>query len=141
MTLAVSLSAEPSRAHVDVRPRIVEQGAVTDVVVELPGLDRGPKLVRVEVAGEGVETLSARPAGSLGVDALWSVRLRVTAPPGPLTLVLRPFYADGGSAEFEQRLTVVPPEGGSFPWGAAIAGTGAVLAGALGALVVLRRRA
>lgn len=142
MTLAVLLSGEPAAAHVDVRPRLVEQGAVVDVVVELPRIVPGPELVRLELEGEGVEVLSTAPIGPAGVDALWSARLRVDAPPGQLRLLLRPVYADGDSAEFEQVLTVVPAtEEASFPWIWAILGVAVALAVAAAALMVARRRA
>jgi hypothetical protein len=141
ITLAALASAEPTRAHVDVRPRLVEQGAVVDLVVELPRLVAGRELVRLELEGEGVEVLSTRPSGSAGMDALWSARLRVDAPPGRLVLRLRPGYAGGRSAEFEQALTVVPPEESPFPWAAAAGGAVVALGAAAAALVVTRRRA
>ena len=136
------MSPEPTRAHVDVRPRLVEQGAVVDLVVELPRIVPGPELVRLELEGDGIEVLSTRPTGSLGADALWSARLRVDAPPGRLVLRLRPVYADGDAAEFEQVLTVVPAEEASpFPWAPAVAGAAVALGVAAAALVVVRRRA
>jgi hypothetical protein len=142
MTLTLALSGEPAAAHVDVRPRLVQQGAVVDVVVELPRIVPGPELVRLELEGDGVEVLATAPIGSAGADALWSARLRVDAPPGQLRLVLRPFYADGDSAEFEQVLTVVPAdEGSSFPWLWTVVGVAAALAAAAAVLVVARRRA
>ena len=38
--LLAIVSAEPALAHVDLRPRLVERGAVVDVRVELPQLAR-----------------------------------------------------------------------------------------------------
>jgi hypothetical protein len=127
---------------VSVEPRLVEQGEVTELAVELPRLRPGAAPERLEVAGPGLELLSSRLAGTSGPETQWTVRVRVDAEPGRLPLILRPVYPDGRWVEVPAALTVVPgAEASSFPWLGAAVGTflAVVLAGA--ALLVARRRA
>ena len=112
---------------------------MTEIRVELPAIDRGAPLVRLEVDGEGIEVLSVRKVGRRAPESRWSTRIRATADPGPVTLVLRPVYADGAEIEFEQTLTVVRAQDDPFPW-AWVAGGIAAGPGLLAALVLLRRR-
>ena len=131
--LLLALPVEPAYAHLDLRPRLVVQGALTDVRVELPQLRPGAPPTRLELEGEGIEVSSADLQGTLGAETLWSVRLRATAEPGVVPLVLRAVYGDGQSVEVDQQLTVVPaPESSSFPWAGVVAG--AFLAVAFGAV-------
>ncbi len=61
--------------------------------------------------------------GTSGADTLWNVRLRATAAPGVVPIVLRAVYADGKSVEVDQQLTVAPaPEQSSFPWVVVVVG-------------------
>ena len=134
--LALALLAQPALAHLDILPTLVEQGAVTDVRVELPQLRPGPPPDRLEVEGDGIEVISADLQGISGSDSSWNVRRRATAAPGAVPIVLRAGYADGRSVEVDQQLTIAPrPETPGFPWvGVAV---GAFLAGAF-AVVTLR---
>jgi hypothetical protein len=122
-TALLGLVAEPALAHLDLRPRIVEQGVVSNVHVELPQLRPGAPPERLEVEGDGVEVLSSRLEDTFDTDTFWLVRLRADADPGVVPLVLRAVYADGESVEVDERLTVVPgPEPSSFPWAGVVAG-------------------
>jgi hypothetical protein len=137
----MALSAEPAGAHVNVEPRLVQQGQATDIVVELPRLRPGAPPRRLEVVASGVEVLSSGLRGTKGSETRWNVRLRAEAPPGNVALVLRAVYADGRSVEVRTALTVVPAdEPSSFPWAGAVAGVVLAFAVAAGALVVARRR-
>jgi hypothetical protein len=139
--LLVAVTVEPAAAHVDVRPDLVEQGAVTEIRVELPRIVPGPDLVRLEIEGDGIEVLSTRKLDVQGPDSYWSARVRVDAPVGSAPFVLRPFYADGDSVEFRQAFTVVPgEEEESFPWLVVVVGVAAALALSAALLAVARRR-
>jgi len=139
-TLLALLWAQPAAAHVSVEPRLVTQGEVADLRVELPRLRPGSAPERLEVAAPGLELLSSRLAGTRGPETRWAVRVRVDAEPGLLPLTLRPVYADGRSVEVEDRLTVVPPaESTGLPWAWAVVGTALALAVAAVALQVARR--
>jgi hypothetical protein len=141
IALCALLLAEPSHAHVDVRPDLVEQGAVTEIEIELPLILPGPDLVRLELDGEGIEVLGVRKVERPGsTESHWTARVRVDAPIGRAPFVLRPFYADGASVEFRQAFTVVPPPEESFPWGIVLAGSAAAAGLAAGGLVLARRR-
>ena len=139
-------AAEPALGHVDVRPRLVEQGSETVLRVELPQLRAGAPPVRLDVEGEGVTVLASSLQGVAGAETLWSVRIRVGAavPPGELLLILRAVFADDESVEVDGGIIVVPPAeaeaAGGFPWAAVAAGVSAALALAAGALLVARRR-
>ena len=138
--LLALLTGEPAHAHVEIRPAVLEQGEVTEIRVELPGISPGPELVRLEIEGDEVEVLSTRRVGSRGPESLWSARLRATGEPGAATVVLRPVYANGEEIEFEQVLTIVPPEERSpFPW-PWVAICVAVALALAAPLVLLRRR-
>ena len=69
------------------------------------------------------------------------MRLRATASPGEVPLILRAVYTGGEAVEVRDSLTVVPaPEGSSFPWAAVAGGTLLALALAFGLLRLTRRR-
>ena len=139
-SLLALLTAEDAWAHVDVQPRLVEQGDVTQLRVELPKLRPGPAPERIEVEGAGIEILSARLQGTKGSETVWTVRVRADAPPGVVPLILRAVYAGGEAVEVKNSLTVVPaPEASSFPW--AVVGGGTLLALALALALVLLRLA
>lgn len=140
-TLFGALLTEPAPAHVDVQPRLVTQGTVAELRVELPRLRPGAAPERLEVEGSGLELLSSELTGMAGPETRWAVRVRVESQPGRLALTLRPVYADGRSVEVADALTVVPRSESSFPWIGAV--VGALLALAAGAVVlrVARRRA
>jgi hypothetical protein len=137
------LAPEPSFAHVDVRPRLVEQGVATALLIELPRLRPGPAPVRLEVEGDGVTVLGSTLAGPVRDETVWNGRVRVDAEPGVLPVVLRAVYADGNAVEVDASLTVVPPEQeeSEFPWPMAIVGVALALSLAGGLLAVARRRA
>lgn len=145
LTLAVT---EPALGHVDVRPRLVEQGTATELRIELPQLRAGPPPVRLEVEGDGVAVLASSLEGVVAAETLWNVRLRVSpaVPPGELLLVLRAFFADGESVEVDGAITVVPPAATApepserFPWLGVAAGVALALALAVAGLLLARRR-
>ena len=140
-TLLALVTAEGAWAHVDVQPRLVEQGVITQLRVELPRLRPGPAPQRIEVEGAGLEVLSTRLQGKKGTETVWSVRVRADAPPGQVPLILRAVYTGGAAVEVRNSLTVVPaPETSSFPWAAVTVGTLLALALALVVLRLARRR-
>ena len=135
-TLLALVTAEGAWAHVDVQPRLVEQGVITQLRVELPRLRPGPAPQRIEVEGAGLEVLSTRLQGKKGTETVWSVRVRADAAPGQVPLTLRAVYAGGEAVEVKNSLTVVPAlEASSFPW--AVVAVGTLLALAL-AFILLR---
>ena len=141
-TLFVGLSAEPALGHVDVQPRLVEQGRSTDLRVELPQLRPGVPPNGLVVEGPGVEVLSVRKQANKGLETVWAVRLRASGQPGNAPLVLRALYPGGGSVEVDAAVTVVPaPAGGGFPWAGVIVGAGLAAGFAVIALLVARRKA
>jgi hypothetical protein len=124
-----------------VQPRLVEQGEVTQLRVELPRLRPGPAPQRIEVEGAGIDVLSTRLQGKKGSETVWSVRMRATGPPGQVPLILRAVYSGGEAVEVKNSLTVVPaPEASSFPWAVVAGGTLLALALAFAALRLARRR-
>jgi hypothetical protein len=128
-------------AHVDVRPRLVDQGEITQLRVELPQLRPGPAPQRIEVEGAGIDVLSTRLQGKKGSETVWTVRVRVNAPPGEVPLILRAIYAGGATVEVMNSLTVVPgPESSPFPWAVVAGGTLLALALAFILLRLARRR-
>jgi hypothetical protein len=140
--LALTQLAQPALAHLDVRPTLLEQGVLTDVRVELPQLRPGPPPRRLEVEGDGIDVVSSDLQGTSGSDSLWNVRLRATAAPGSVPVVLRAVYADGRSVEVDQQLTVTPaPERSSFPWAGVVAGVLLAVAVAAFSLRLARRKA
>jgi hypothetical protein len=141
------LVTEPALAHVDVQPRLVEQGRATQLRIELPQLRAGAPPVRLEVEAAGVAMLSSSLVGLAGNETHWNVRLRVSpaVPAGDLLLVLRAFFADGKSVEVDGTITVVPPtpipsKAEPFPWLWAAVGVTLALALAIAALLLARRR-
>jgi len=148
-TLLALLLAQPALAHVDVRPRLVEQGKATQLRVELPQLRAGPPPVRLEVEGPGVTVLNSSLQGIAGAETVWNVRVRVSpaVPAGDLLLVLRAFFADGKSVEVDGSITVVPgveeaPQeaSGAFPWLGVAIGVTLAIALAASVLLLARRR-
>jgi hypothetical protein len=140
--LGLTVLAHPALAHLDIRPTLVEQGLVTDVRVELPQLRPGPPPDRLEVEGDGIEVISSVLQGTSGSDTVWNVRLRATAAPGAVPIVLRAVYADGRSVEVDQQLTVAPgPERSGFPWIGVAVGAFLAVAFSVLALRVARRKA
>jgi hypothetical protein len=137
----ILVTAEGASAHVDVQPRLAEQGKIAELRVELPQLRPGAAPVRLELEAPGMELLSSRLQAVVGSETRWTVRVRVDAEPGRLELVLRPVYADGKTVEVHDALTVVPAaETSGFPWTAVILGTGLALGLAIAALGLARRR-
>lgn len=142
-TLLALLSTEPALGHVDVRPRIVEQGKVAVLRIELPQLRPGAPPVELELEGDGVELLAGNRRQVAGAETVWSLRLRIgpSAPSGELPLVLRALFPDGESVEVDSSVVVVaqrPRAGRSFPWlpvGAAV-----TLALAVAAALLIRSR-
>ena len=147
-TLLALFAAEPALGHVDVTPRLVEQGKATQLRIELPQLRAGPPPVRLEVSGDGVTVLGSSLQGMAGAETRWNVRLRVSpaVPPGELLLILRAVFADGESVEVDGAVTVVPPSSqGSeasdqFPWLGVAASVTLALALAVAGLLLTRRR-
>ena len=115
---------------------------VTDVRIELPQLRPGPPPDRLEVEGDGIEVISADLQGISGSDSVWNVRLRATAAPGAVPIVLRAGYGDGRSVEVDQQLTIAPrPETSGFPWVGVAVGAFLAVAFAVVTLRVARRKA
>lgn len=140
--LLALLLTEPALGHVDVRPRLVEQGTETVLRIELPQLRAGSAPERLEVEGDGIEVLSTRLQGMAGPETVWSVRVRTDAPAGQVRLVLRAVYTDGASVDVDDSLTVVPPsETSSFPWRGVVVGVLLALSLALVSLHLVRRKA
>lgn len=141
-TLAALLSAQPAAAHVEVRPGVVERGAVAELQVELPELRPGPPPIGLEVEGAGIEVLSTRLLGLAGRESRWLVRLRADGPPGRVPIVLRAGFADGGAVEVDSGLTVVPRAAGEpFPVAGIVAGLLLAAGFAASALFLARRKA
>lgn len=140
-TFLLLVTAQGAEAHVDVQPRLVEQGQIAQLRVELPRLRPGSAPARIEVEGSGIEVLSTRLQGTKGSETVWTVRVRAEAPPGELPLILRAVYAGGEVVEVSDSLTVVPgPEESSFPWVAVAGGVFVALALAAGLLLLARAR-
>ena len=136
-----AFAAPPAHAHVDVQPRLVERGDVTEIRVELPQLRPGPKPTGLEVEGEGIDVRSSTFQGTRGLETSWIVRLRAEAEPGVVPLVLRAVYADGRSVEVDEELTVVPGAAASgFPWPAVVAGVALAVVFAAVSLRLARRK-
>ena len=135
---------QPALGHVDVRPRLVEQGREAALRVELPQLRAGAPPVGLEVEGDGVEFLTGSLLRVAGPETIWRVLLRITsaAPTGELLLVLRASFADGATVEVDGSVVVVPPAetASSFPWLGAVAGVTIALAVAAVVLIRSRRR-
>ncbi len=136
---------EPALGHVDIQPRLVEQGTATVLRVEVPQLRAGPPPVRLEVEGDGVTVLASSLQGMAGRETVWNVRLRVSpaVPPGELRLIMRAVFADGKSVEVDGNVTIVPPAPNAperFPWFGVAAGVTLALALAVAALLFARRR-
>lgn len=136
-------AAEPAAAHVQVSPSLVEQGEPVSLRVELPRLRPGTAPVALEVEAPGLEVLEARLEGAAAGETAWRVRARVVAEPGRVPLILRAVFADGGSVELDEALTVVPAPSGtsSFPWVELAAAGAVLLAAVLLAGLWLRRNA
>lgn len=125
----------------DVRPGVVEQGAVTEIRVELPQLREGPAPERLVVEGAGIEVLSTGLQGRAGPETRWLVRLQADAPPGRVPIVLRAVFADGRAVEVDSALTVVPAAADEpFPVAAVIVGVLLAVGFAASALLLLARR-
>lgn len=141
-TLAALLPGQPAWAHVDVRPRVVEQGKAAELRVELPRLRPGPAPEALELSGDGIDVSSVRLSGTAGPETVWAVRLRAEGPPRQAQLLLRAVFADGASVDLDESLTVVaaPPQE-PFPWAAAGFGALLALGFAAAALRVARRKA
>ena len=140
--LALTMLAQPALAHLVVRPTLLEQGALTDIRVELPQLRPGPPPQRLEVEGNGIEVVSADLQGTSGSDTLWNIRLRATAAPGAVPIVLRAVYGDGQAVEVDQQFTVTPgPERSGVPWVGVVAGVLIAVALAAFSLGLARRKA
>ena len=108
--------------------------------VELPRLRPGAAPTRLRVSGRGVRQLSAEAAGLAGVESRWRVRVRVGAPPGPLTLLLRADFSDGQTVVVRHAVTVVPARPGGGTSTALLVGVGAVSVVAVGGLALLLAR-
>jgi hypothetical protein len=78
--------------------------------------------------------------GLAGVESRWRVRVRVGAPPGPLTLLLRAEFADGQSVVVRHAATVVPARSGGGTSTALMVGVVAASLAAAGGLALLLAR-
>lgn len=144
-TLLALLPTEPALGHVDVRPRIVEQGKEAVLRIELPQLRPGAPPIELELVGDGFELLASHRREVSGAETRWSVRLHVdvTAPSGELPLVLRALFADGKSVEVDSSVVVVAPRaraGRSFPWLPVVGAVAIALVAAAAVVIRSRRR-
>jgi len=108
--------------------------------VELPRLRPGAPPTSLGISGGGVRQLSAEAAGLAGVESRWRVRVRVGAPPGPLTLLLRADFPDGQTVVVRHAVTVVPARAGGGTSTALLVGVAAVSVVAVGGLALLLAR-
>ncbi len=109
--------------------------------VELPRLRPGAPPTGLGVSGGGVRQLSAEAAGLAGAESRWRVRVRVGAPPGPLTLLLRADFADGQTVVVRHAVTVVPAaRSGGGTSTALLVGVAAASLAAAGGLALLLAR-
>ena len=108
--------------------------------VELPRLRPGAPPTSLGISGRGVRQLSAEAAGLAGVESRWRVRVRVGAPPGPLTLLLRADFADGQTVVVRHAVTVVPAGSSGGTPTALLVGMAVVSVAAVGGLALLLRR-
>jgi hypothetical protein len=139
VTLALA-AAGGAAAHVDVRPGLLEAGTEMDLLVELPELRPGEPPTSLTVEGDDIRQLSSEPAGRVGRETQWDVRVAVDAAPGPGELRLIASFADGEAVEVRRAVTVVPAaDDDATPFGAIAAASVSLLA-LLAAAVVLRRR-
>ena len=142
-----ALGAEPALGHVDVTPRLVEQGKATQLRVELPQLRAGPRRSgwKSKATASPSSTAACRrlPARNT-LERPSSCQPRCT--PGELLLILRAVFADGESVEVDGAVTVVPPApqgseaSDEFPWLGVAAGVTLALALAVAVLLLARRR-
>jgi hypothetical protein len=140
--LSALLLGQPAAAHVDVRPGVVEQGAVAELRVELPQLREGPGPERLVVEGAGIEVLSTGLQERFGPETRWLVRLRAHGPPGRVPIVLRAIFPDGRAVEVDSALTVVPAAADEpFPVAGVIVGVLLAVGFAAAALRLARRKA
>ena len=138
--LAALVAVGAAGAHIDVRPGLLESGTEVELFVELPELRPGEPPTSLDVGGPGVRQLSSRPAGRLGQETQWTVRVAVDAEPGPTELLLTASFDDGETVEIRRAVTVVPAAADDgTPAGAVVAAVVA-LAALVAAAVVLRRR-
>ncbi len=108
--------------------------------VELPRLRPGPPPTSLGVSGGRVRQLSAEAAGLAGVESRWRLRVRVGAPPGPLTLLLRAGFADGETVVVRHAVTVVPARSDGETSTALLVGVAAASVAAAGGLALLLAR-
>ena len=137
-TAALALAATAA-AHLDVRPRVLESGSETTLLIELPQLRRDLVPTGLDVSANGLEQLSSRLLSRAGLESRWRVRVRVSAPSGPLVVSLRARFDDGPHV-ITQTLTVVPGREESSSWMMVAVATAALGAAALAGLLLLRRR-
>jgi len=138
--LATLLVPATAAAHLEITPGLLTSGREVELEVELPELRPGDPPTSLAVAGDGVRQLRSRAAGMFGRETRWAVRVDVTAPPGPIELILRAGFADGSTVEVRRVLTVVPArrdEGGLPLAAAAFAALG--LVGLVAVAVLLHR--
>lgn len=139
-TAALSLAAAAS-AHLNVQPRLLEQGRRTELTVELPRLRPGEGPAGLRVVGRGVTVHSTRLLERVGPETRWHVLLTAESPAGILPVELVVDYPGGASVAVAQQLTVLPPDrDGSTTWTAAVAAAGLVVLLSAVALWMLRRR-
>ena len=107
--MVVLSCVKPALGHLDVQPRLLQPGEITELRVELPQLRPGAPPEKLEIEGPGLEVLSTRLQSVVASETRWTARVRADAEtePGVLPLVLRAVYADGESVEVEDAITVV----------------------------------
>ncbi len=140
--MLILVTAQGAWAHVDVQPRLVVQGATTETSGRMPHLRPGAVPERLELTGNGIETLSTSLQGVKGSETVWTVRVRTSAAPGQVPILLHAVFADWKSVDVHEMLTILPSAApsSSFPWPATIVGALLAAALVLGVHRVARRR-
>jgi hypothetical protein len=137
---AALLLPPPAFAHLEVTPDLLESGREVDLLVELPELRPGAPPTSLAVSGDGIRQLRVRAAGMVGAETRWQVRVHVSAAPGPVELLLRAGFGDGGAVEVRRIVTVVPARRREDELPVAAATLAALgLVGLATAVVLLRR--
>ena len=137
VALVTLIAPGKARAHLNVEPRLVEQGRATDFTIELPRLRPGGAPIRLVLDGAGVTAGDARLSRRFNGETVWNVRATVDAVPGRAILVLRAEFGDGESVDVDQALTVVPADAEEgLPVAAIIVGAGIAFGLAAATLLV-----
>ena len=120
-------------------PRVVEQGDVAEIRVELPQLqpEQGRPGSRSRV---GISVRSSTFHGTRGPETSGSSAFEQRPNPGVVPLVLRAVYADGRSVEVDEERRSSRAAASGFPWPAVVAGVALAVVFAAVSLLLARRK-